>query len=166
MKEHSMRKHFVSVIALSLAAAPAVWADATDEQTVNFSIANISEIEVATGPIELSIVAPTSGAAPSAATANSTYDITTNASTGGKKITAAISEDMPANVTLSVNVSAPTASGTSQGVRTLSSTATDVVLGLQGAAQTGVQIGYSLSATVSAPAQTGSRVVTYTIVDL
>lgn len=174
----SMSKHFAHIpatrvaaavgLALSALAAPAAWSANTDTQVVNFSIANMSEIDVAAGPIALNIVAPAAGSAPVAATAASTYNITTNASaeTHSKKITAQINEDMPTNVTLSVTVAAPTASGTSQSAQTLSSTPVDVVTGLQGAAQSNVAINYSLSASVDVPAQSDTRTVTYTVVDL
>ena len=169
---HARMKTLVSVAgaALSLAFGSAVQADNVAQQTVSFSIASISEIEVAAGTVTLNVVAPTAGASPSAATAGSTYDITTNASAGGKKITAALDSNMPSNVTLTVNLTAPTAptvSGSSQGAQTLSTTAVDVVTGIQGAAQTGVTISYSLTAAVSAQATTTTQTkqVTYTIVD-
>lgn len=163
---HSQKIVLALAAASSLAAGSAVYASNTDSQTVNFTINNISEIDVATGPISLTVNTATAGSQPAAATAPSSYSITTNASDNGKKITAALSADMPTDATLTVLVAAPTASGTSAGTVTLTATAVDVVTGLQGAAQTNVAINYTLNAPVTVKAQSDSRTVTYTIVDL
>jgi hypothetical protein len=179
MKEHSMSTPLVTVpvkkvaaaiaLALGLAAAPAAWSDnSTDTQVVNFSIPSLHEINVAAGPISIAIARPTPGADVTPATTTSSYDITTNASaaTHSKKITASIDSDMPTNVTLAVTVAAPTSTGTSQGEQPLSSTDTDVVTGLQAAHQTNVSITYKLTAALDVPATSGSKTVTYTVVDL
>ena len=163
---HSQKVAVAVAAVLGLAGASAAYASNTDSQTVNFTIANISEIDVATGPINLTVNTAAAGSQPADATAPSSYSITTNASDNGKKITAALSAAMPTDVTLTVLVAAPIASGTSTGTVTLSATAADVVTGLQGAAQTNVAINYTLNAPVTAKAQTDSRTVTYTIVDL
>lgn len=170
LSAHARTKAIVSAagLALSLVAAQAAWPANTGTQTVQFTIANMSEIALNSGTISLAVVAPTAGSAPTAVTAGSTYDITTNASQNGKKIQASIDTAMPTNVTLEVNVTAPTASGTSQNFVTLTTTPADVVTALQGAAQTGVGITYRLTATVSARAVTtaATKTVTFTVVDL
>jgi hypothetical protein len=163
---HSQKIAVAVAAVLGLTTGSTVYASNTDSQTVNFTIANISEIDVATGPVSLTVNTATAGSQPTDATAPSSYSITTNASDNGKKITAALSSAMPTDVTLTVAVAAPTASGTSSGTVTLTATAADVVTGLQGAAQTNVAINYTLSAPVTAKAQADSRTVTYTIVDL
>src|SRR5690348_2269709 len=83
---------------LGLAAGSAVYASNTDSQTVNFTITSISEIDVAAGPISLTVNSATAGSQPTAGTASSSYSITTNASDNGKKITAALSSAMPTDV--------------------------------------------------------------------
>jgi hypothetical protein len=163
---HSQKIVLALAAASSLAAGSAAYASNTDSQTVNFTINNISEIDVASGPIGLTVNTATAGSQPNVATAPSSYSITTNASDNGKKITVALDSDMPTNTTLTVEVAAPTASGTSAGAVTLSATAADVVTGLQGAAQSNVAITYTLNAPVTVKAQSDSRTVTYTIVDL
>jgi hypothetical protein len=108
----------------------------------------------------------TAGSQPTDGTAASSYDITTNASQNGKKITASINANMPDDVTLKVSLAPPTGASAPATPVTLSTTDADVVTGLQGVAEQGLAIGYTLSAKVTAPATSGSRTVTYTIVDL
>jgi hypothetical protein len=148
--------------ALALASGSALCAD-TDSQTVNFSIQAINEIDVAAGPVNLTVNAATAGSQPTAATASSSYSITTNADADSKKITADLDTAMPAGVTLQVNVSAPSAGSTSLGTVALTASAVDVVTGIEAVVASGVAINYTLSATVAAAPVTNSRVVTYTI---
>ena len=161
---------FAVATALSLAAGSAAWAvdTNTDTQDIQYTISNISLINVAAGPVVLNVNSAVTGSAPTPATAGSTYDITTNASANGKAITAKIDSDITATgVTLEVSVAAP-GSGSGGTFQTLSSTPVTVVTGIQGASQTGVAINYRLTATVNAlpTATTQTRTVTYTITDL
>jgi hypothetical protein len=151
---------------VGLAVAAPTLAASSDTQTVSFTISSISEINVSNTAVSLTVGAATAGSQPSDGTATSTYDITTNASQNGKKITASLSANMPDNVTLKVSVTPPTGASSPAGSVTLSTTAADVVTGLQGVAEQGLAIGYTLSATVAAAATSGSRTVTYTVVDL
>lgn len=148
--------------ALALASGSALCAD-TDSQTVNFSIQAINEIDVAAGPVNLTVNTATAGSQPAAATAPSSYSITTNADADSKKITADLDAAMPAGVTLQVNVAAPSGGSTSAGTVTLTTSAVDVVTGIEAVAASGVAINYTLSATVAAVPVTNSRVVTFTI---
>ncbi|HEX7940099.1 MAG TPA: hypothetical protein VF483_14015, partial [Gemmatimonadaceae bacterium] len=96
-----------------------------------------------------------------AATAAATWAVTTNQT--GAKITASIASNMPAGLTLSVNLSAPTG-GTSAGAQSLSTTAVDLVTSITKLAQGALGVTYSLAATPSAGVVTSStRTVTYTI---
>lgn len=148
--------------ALALASGSALCAD-TDSQTVNFSVQAINEIDVAAGPVSLTVNTAAAGSQPTAATAPSSYAITTNAGTDSKKITADLDTAMPAGVTLQVNVAAPSVGSTSLGTVTLTASAVDVVTGIEAVAASGVAINYTLSTTVAASPVTDSRVVTYTI---
>lgn len=148
--------------ALALACGGA-FAATTDSQTMNFSIQEINEIDVAAGPVSLTVNAATAGSQPTAATAASNYSITTNADADSKKITAGLDTAMPAGVTLQVNVAAPSAGSSSLGTVALTTSGVDVVTGIEAVAASGVAISYTLSATVAAEPVTDSRVVTYTI---
>ena len=149
--------------ALALAASAFAARDAsaqTATQTVSYEVAAINEISVSGSP-SLLINDATPGSGLTSATAGGTYAITTNQT--NRKITAEIDSNMPAGVTLSVSLAAPSG-GTSAGAVTLSTTAQDVVTGVSNVNQSGLSISYGLSATVAAgvvPA--GNRTVTYTI---
>ena len=56
------RVAFAVAAAVSLATGSVAWAASQDSQLVNFSVTNISQIDVAPGPVTLSIVAPAAGA--------------------------------------------------------------------------------------------------------
>jgi hypothetical protein len=148
--------------ALALASGSALSAN-TDSQTVSFSIQEINEIDVAAGTVSLTVNTATAGSQPSAATAPSSYSITSNADADSKKITADLDTPMPPGVTLQVNVAAPSAGSTSLGTVVLTTSAVDVVTGIEAVAATGVAINYTLSATVAADPIADSRQVTYTI---
>jgi hypothetical protein len=177
MKEYEMSKLFAHArtkaivsaagLTLSLVAAQVAWPATTGTQSVEFTIANMHDIALDAALITLAVTAPAAGSAPTAATATSSYDITTNASANGKRIEASINGTLPDNVELAVSVAAPTDSGTSQGFVALSSTAAPVVLGLQGAAQSDVAITYRLTAPVTARATTSAiaKTVTFTVID-
>ena len=71
---------------------------------------------------------------------------------------------MPAGLTLTANVAAPTAAGSSAGAQTLSTIAVDVVTGITKLAEGGLNVTYSLSATPAAGVVSSTtRTVTYTI---
>ena len=148
----------LAVAASALAAHDASAQTAT--QTVSYEVAAINEISVAGSP-SLVINDATPGSGLTSATASGTYAITTNQA--NRKVTAQIDSNMPSGVTLSVTLAAPTG-GTSAGAVNLSTVAQDVVTGVSNVNQSGLSIGYELSATVAAgvvPA--GNKTVTYTI---
>ena len=149
----------LALLAAAGLALPA-FADNTATQQVSFEVQAISQLSF-TGSPSLVISTATAGSAPASATANATYAITTNETS--RKITASLDSDMPAGVTLSTNLAAPSGA-TSAGATSLSATARDVVSGISTVSQSGLNVTYSLSATAAAgvvPA--GSRTVTYTI---
>lgn len=164
MAAHPVKK-IALAIAAALALAPGAWAADNDSHTVNFTIAAINEIDVAAAPVNLTVNTAVAGSQPSSASAASSYSITTNGAADSKKISAKLDTAMPANVTLAVDVAAPSAGSTSAGVVTLTASDTEVVGSIEGVAASGVSISYTLSATVAAAPVVGSRAVTYTIAD-
>jgi hypothetical protein len=161
----------VFVLVMALAAfgfSASAQAAESATQTVTFQVDAINEISV-TGTPSLIISTATAGSEPDFATDDTTtYAITTNES--GKKITAAIDENMPQYVTLEVMLDAPIAEegetgGTSADYKVLSTTSQDVVTGMGPVASSLVKIYYKLSATAAAGVVTsGTKTVTFTIV--
>ena len=151
---------YTAAAALLVPAFAGTAAAQTATQSVSYEVQAINQISV-TGSPSLVISTATAGSAPTSASASGSYAITTNET--GKKITAQIDSDMPTGVTLTVNLAAP-GGGTSAGAVVLSTTPVDAVTGISTVSQSGLSVGYGLSATVAAgvvPA--GSRTVTYTI---
>ena len=133
----------------------------TSTQTVTFQVDAINQIGFAGSP-SLVINTATAVSGPTAATASATWAVTTNQT--GSKITASIGSNMPAGLTLTANLAAPTASGSSAGAQTLSTIAVDVVTGITKLAESGLSVDYSLTATAAAGVVSSTtRTVTYTI---
>jgi len=150
-----------AVPAFALVAAAAVDASAqAPSQDVSFEVQAINELAF-TGSPSLVISAATAGSAPTSATANASYAITTNQT--GRKITASLSADMPTGLTLSVNLAAPSGAA-SAGTVALGTVAQDVVTGIGTVSASGLNVTYTLSATVAAGVvASDTRTVTYTI---
>ena len=129
-------------------------------QDVTFEVQAINQIAF-TGTPSLVISAATAGGAPTSASANATYAVTTNET--NRKITAEINSAMPAGVTLSVSLAAP-AGGSSAGAVSLGTTAQDVVTGVSTVNASGLGVTYTLQATSAAGVvASDTRTVTYTI---
>lgn len=145
---------FVAAIATSAAAQTAT-------QTVTFQVDAINQVAVSGTP-SMAITAAVAGGAPTTVTSSgNTWAVTTNQT--GAKITASIGSAMPTGVTLSANLGAP-AGGTSAGLKSLSTTAVDVVTGITKLNASGLTLSYQLDATSAAGVITSTtRVVTYTI---
>ena len=138
----------------------------TATQTFNIEVSAINEISVSGSPGALAVDTATAGVEPTDDTdASTTYAVTTNDGTDGKKITAAVNTTSPTGVTLSITLAALSGS-TSSGKTTLDTSAADVVTGLDSIAATGGTITYTLNATVSAGVvAAASRTVTLTLAD-
>lgn len=148
------------VATMALLSAAGVAQAQTAAQNVTFQVNAINQISV-TGSPSLTINTATAGSAPTAATASATWAVTTNQT--GAKITASINSNMPAGLTLSANLGAPTGA-TSAGAAALSAISVDVVTGITKLAEGSLSIGYTLSATTAAGVvSSASRTVTYTI---
>lgn len=143
-----------------LASGQAVQAQAT--QTVTFEVQAINEIATSGDPGALVVSAATAGQQPDAVSDSSTtYAITTNET--NQKITAALDAAMPAGVTLTIQLAAPTGA-TSAGAVTLTDSAADVVTGITQVAESGLGITYTLTADVTAGVlASDDRTVTLTI---
>lgn len=158
-----MNTKTLSIAALALALTAAAGEASAQQQNVTFSIDPINQMSVSGNPGALTINAATAGSAPtSVSDASTTWGITTNQT--GTKVTAAIDQAMPANVTLRVNLAAPTGA-TSAGAVALGTSGVDVVTGITKLSESGKVITYTLSATAAADVvANASRTVTYTVV--
>ena len=153
-------KRILTAVAV-LAGMTSVASAQTANQTVTFQVDAINQIAFAGSP-SLVINTATAGSAPTNATANVTWAVTTNQT--GAKITASIGSNMPAGLTLTANLTAPTAAGTSAGALSLSTTSVDLVTGITKLAESGLGVQYTLSATPAAGVVSSTtRTVTYTI---
>lgn len=157
-------KFLLLAAALALFSTGSALGADVDSHVMTFDFQAINEIEV-TGTPNLSITSAIAGEQSQDMTdSSSMYAITTNGT--NKRITAIIDTAMPANVTLKINVAAPSGSGTSQGDVTLSTIASDVVTGISNVAVSSLTISYKLSATVEAGVlSTDARTVTFTLSD-
>lgn len=140
----------------------ALEAATTATATVTFTIGSIDAITVSGNPAALVVASATAGSGPTSATdATTTYAVTTNNT--ARRVTGAIDTAMPAGVTLSVALAAPTGA-TSAGPVALTTTAQALVTAITTLAQGSLTITYTLAATVAAaPVTAATRVVTYTI---
>ena len=153
-----MKARILATMALLSAASTAT--AQTANQTVTFQVDAINQIAFSGSP-SLVVNSATAGSAPTAATAAATWAVTTNQT--GSKISASIGSNMPAGLTLSVNLSAPTGAS-SAGAQDLSTTAVDLVTSITRLAESALGVSYSLTATTAAGVVSSTtRTVTYTI---
>ena len=132
----------------------------TATQTLTFQVDAINQIAFVGSP-SLVVSTASAGSEPGTANAAATWAVTTNQSNA--KITASINAALPADVTLTVDLAAPSGA-TSAGARPLGTTAVDLVTGLTRVAQGGLGVTYTLSATAAAGVVASTtRTVTYTI---
>jgi len=156
----------MAVLGFVLGISILAMADNIATQLVSYEVTAINEIEVSGDPGALVVNSATAGSEPTDDTDNTTtWDITTNGGTDGKKLTGAIDTDMPANTTLEINLTAPTGA-TSSGDVTLSTTAADAVTLIDSVAESALAITYTLSATIAAGVVAqASKTVTLTLTD-
>lgn len=127
----------------------AAFAASSDTITVTYEVQAINELNIDGASVTLTVNTATAGAEPTSATASTTYDITTNCASNAKKLTAAINSAMPAGTTLQLNVTAPSG-GVSAGATTITTTAADVVTGIDAVAESDIAMNFTLAATVAA----------------
>jgi hypothetical protein len=131
-------------------------------QTVNFEVKPINQFSITSTAVTLTITTATAGSDPTPVSdASSVWAITTNQTNA--KISANIPTDMPAGVTLAVQLAAP-AGATSTSKNLASGAAQDLVTGLTKVKGNALSVTYTLSATTAAGViAADSRVVTYTM---
>ncbi len=153
-----------AIVWLAFGLAGLALAANTAQQTVTFQVDAINEISVSGNPGNLAVTTATAGSQPDQDTDNSTsWAVTTNGT--NKKMTGDIDSNMPSDVTLEINLVAPTG-GSSSGDVSLSTTAGDVVTSITQVAESGLTVTYSLSATVTAgTVAQDTRTVTLTLTD-
>jgi hypothetical protein len=151
-------RRIAAAIALVVVAAPLAHAQT---QTVTFAVNAINQIAF-TGTPSLTITTAVAGSAPTSVTdATASWAVTTNQT--GAKISASILTAMPAGLTLSASLAAPTG-GTSAGFLSLGTVAVDLVTVVTKLAQGSLGVSYKLDATAAAGVvASATRVVTYTI---
>ncbi len=133
-------------------------------QDVVVSVSEINAFQVADGAVTLTVDAAVAGQGIPAVQTGTTYGLTTNGT--GKKITAALSNEYAAGLTLALSLAAP--AGAASTPRTLSTTAQDVVTGLSQIAASALAVTYTVSATLAAAPNAGgeTRTVTFTLTDM
>jgi opacity protein-like surface antigen len=160
-----MKKITALLAAAGLLAATSGIALAADnaDTTVTYQVTAINEISVSGNPGALVVSTATAGSEPNAVTEATTYAITTNGT--DKKITGAIDEAMPTNVTLTAELAAPTG-GSSAGAVALTASDQALVSGISTLAEDGIGIDLTLSATAAAGVVgSDTRTLTLTIAD-
>jgi hypothetical protein len=149
-----------SLAVLALLAIGGTAAAQTATQTLTFQVDAINQIAF-TGNPSLVINTAAAGADPSSVTTAVTWGVTTNQSNA--KITASLNAALPANVTLTVDLAAPSGA-TSAGAQSLGTTSVDLVSAITRVAESALGVTYTLSATAAAGViASTTRTVTYTI---
>jgi hypothetical protein len=137
----------------------------SDTTSVSFDIQAINELTVNNASVTLTISSALAGSQPNNATTTASYNITTNCTANSKKLTGAINSDMPSEVSLQVQVAAPSGA-TSLNYVSMSVTAADVVTGIDATAAPNLQIDFKMTANVSAGVVTSAtRTLTLTLTD-
>lgn len=149
----------LATVALVAGVASAASAQ-TSTQVVTFQVTAVNRIAFVGSP-SLIVNTATAGSNPtSASDASSSWAVTTNQSNA--KVTASINSNMPAGLTLSVDLGAP--AGTTSIGNSLSTTDVDLVTGITKLAQGSLSVSYTLDATPAAGVVASTtRTVTYTI---
>jgi hypothetical protein len=134
---------------------------ATAQQTVTYQVSAINELSVSGNPGALIVSTATAGSAPNVANDSSTsYGITTNES--NQKVTGVINSNMPDGLTLSVTLASNGAA--SEGKKSLSTVATDLVTSISTLNESSQGISYELAATSAAGVvSSATKTVTLTI---
>jgi CheY-like chemotaxis protein len=133
----------------------------TATQTVTFQVDAINLVGVAGTP-SLTVTTGTAGTATTSVTSSGeSWAVTTNQT--GAKITASLASAMPAGLTLSATMTAPSGAA-SAGLQPLSTTAVDMVTTITRLSAPGLSMSYRLDATPAAGVVSSTtRVVTFTI---
>lgn len=124
---------------------------------------NIGTITVGPNPALMRIMVAAPGMDPNSVSAGTTYTIKAVRANKPQKVTGVLNAAMPAGVTLTIQLSAPTGA-TSSGAVALDATVRDLVGNITNLTAEPGTITYTLSATAAAGVVTaGSRIVTFTV---
>jgi hypothetical protein len=145
---------------LVVAAAASVSAQNTTTQDITINVQAINKIAISGGAHTMTINTATAGQAPDDVVWATDWAITTNQT--GSKVIASIGTDMPAGVTLKVNMAEPTGA-TPAGDVALTSADQELVTGITTLNESGLTLTYTASATAAAGVQSVVRTVTYTV---
>jgi len=141
------------------------YAAMSDTISVSFTIDPINEINIAGTSLTLRVSSAVAGSQPTQVSQSTTYSISTNCVANTKKLTAAINSAMPAGLTLSINVTAPTGA-VSSGTTVITNVAANVVTGIDAVAQSDLAVTFYLNATAAAGVvSAASKTLTLTLVD-
>jgi hypothetical protein len=146
-----------------LAVAPGAVVAQTATQVVTFSVVSSSVMAIGNDAAAVPSPAPALGrkTRTSAMVVGTTYAVATNEA--NQKISASLDVAVPSSLSLSVALDAPRGAS-SRGLRTLSTTATDVVTGITGSEGAPLPMRYEWNGSASGSARAlRNRVVTYTI---
>ena len=156
-----VRKLLVGAACLLACATGSIAGD-TDTQQILFDIQVVNELVVDQASVTLTVNTATGGVPDDAFDDATTYDVTTNES--DKKITVALDSDLPAGLTLEIDMEAPT--GASSSPQNLSTAAVDAVTGISQVSESDLIIAYTLSVDdIAVGNVSGSRTATFTLVD-
>lgn len=134
----------------------------TATQVVRFQVIPVSQVSVSGNPTPLLVNTASAGSASTTAAATgTTYAITTNEV--NQKITASLDQDMPAGVTLELQLAAPSGA-VSAGSVALRRAGADVVTGISSTTASALPVTYRLIASPQVRVPAASRTVTLTIV--
>lgn len=160
-----MKRRFTAILTAGLLTASQLAASVTVTQSLAATISEIYVISVGTSSLSLTLSVPTAGSDFSSVTnATTSYNISLN-STTVRKITASLGSSLPTGISLAVALAAPSSGGSSSGSVSLTTSAQDVVRGLNQLSGSGLVITYTLSALIaSATVGSSSSVVTYTLI--
>ncbi len=154
-----MKKYFAIALALIAFNTKTFAQSNVASQQVSINVAEIAVIAVS-GNVSMTINTASAGQAPDPTTSSSTYNVTTNGT--NKKITAELDHAMPAGLTLSATMAAPSGAS-SAGKQALTGTAVNLVTGITKVRGNALSLSYEAVATVAAQPDNYSRTVTYTI---
>lgn len=130
-------------------------------QDVGWELEPSATIQLSSTSTSLKLSSIASGQA-SVSSTGLTYSISsTYGAADARAVTAVLNQNLPGNITLSVNFTPPT--GGSGGVQTLSTTPVTVLTNVGPVSEEGIAMEYTLTASSGAVTGSGSVTVTYTV---
>lgn len=152
-------------LGLSFGITHAAAAQATQDVTINVSQIEVLGANGGAVTFDFTNSDVTPGVSPATISKSRSYDLFTNITGAGVKITGQLGADYASGITLKANLSAPADGGSSQGAQPLSASSTvDLVTSIPPTVEQDVKIDYAAEITPDAePSSGATRTVTYTI---